>query len=239
MTKLRHYDNEGTARFVTFSTYRGGDYLLEPDVPELFIRHLEAARSKHDLKLLGYVIMPDHVHLVLLSPPGVKLGLVVREIKSRMAREYFAGIGRIPSSPDSDHLRNASNSGRPHLEPFSGRPRIASILGRSQLAPFSGRPQLAVGNNRERKLSSDCPPLACPPSRAVGNSQTAQRVFWQKRCYDHNCRSTAVVKQKIEYCHLNPVRGRLVASPGDYKWSSYNWYRGEGDVPLHMDAYEF
>ena len=167
MTKLRHYDDEGTARFVTFNTYRDGNYLLEAGVPELFLKQLADARSKHNLKLFGYVIMPNHVHLVLLSPPGTKLGLVIGEVKSKMAREYFAGIGR--------------------------------------------------------------------PQLAVGNSQKVQRVFWQKRCYDHNCRSTAVVKEKIEYCHSNPVRGGLVGSPGDYTWSSYNWYMGKNDVPLDMD----
>jgi putative transposase len=164
MPKLRHYDNLGTARFVTFSTYRRGEYLVEPEAPELLIRYLKDARVKHAIKFLGYVIMPDHIHLVLLPPDGTKLGLVVAEIKSRTAREYFAIFGSGLDGP---------------------------------------------------------------------------RVFWQKRCYDHNCRTIDTVREKIVYCHANPVKRGLVQDPADYPWSSYNWYDGRRDVPFEMDAYEF
>jgi hypothetical protein len=34
------------------------------------------------------------------------------------------------------------------------------------------------------------------------------------------------------------VKQGLIASPGLWKWSSYNWYEGRGDVPLEMDAVE-
>jgi hypothetical protein len=61
------------------------------------------------------------------------------------------------------------------------------------------------------------------------------RVFWEPRCYDHNCRSSESVNEKIEYCHHNPVKRGLVADPGAWKWSSYNWYQGITDVPIQMD----
>jgi putative transposase len=158
--ELRHYDDLGTARFVTFSCYRRGKYLLHPEARALLIKHLQQARLKHRFKLLAYVIMPEHVHLVLLPPEGMKLGLVIREIKSKMAREYFA----------------------------------------SRTNPVAGT-----------------------------------RVFWHKRCYDHNCRTPETVREKIEYCHRNPVTRGLTRDPSDYEWSSYNWHLGRRDVPLAMD----
>jgi len=163
MPKLRHYDNLGTSRFVTFSSYRRRKYLLEPGTPELIIAQLRAAREKYLLKFWGYVIMPEHVHLVLLPPDGMKLGLLIREIKSKMARQYFSV-------------------------------RTQGIDG--------------------------------------------QRVFWQKRCYDHNCRSFETVMEKIHYCHFNPVRRGLVSDPADFEWSSYNWYQGRRDVPFAMDEFD-
>ena len=90
MPKLKHFDNLGTARFVPFGCFRQGRYLSDPRARELLIKHIDEARKKHGFKLLGYVIMPEHVHLVLLPPDGMKLGSVIREIKSKMAREYFA-----------------------------------------------------------------------------------------------------------------------------------------------------
>ncbi len=163
MPKLRHFDNLGTARFVTFSSYRREACLLRAGIPELFIKHTHEVRKKHLIKIFGYVIMPEHVHLVLLPPDGLKLGLVIREIKSKMAREYFATV-------------------------------MSEVVG--------------------------------------------QRIFWQTRCYDHNCRSTESVREKINYCHLNPVKRGLVGQPGEYRWSSYNWFQGVTDVPFEMDGCE-
>ncbi len=64
-------------------------------------------------------------------------------------------------------------------------------------------------------------------------------VFWQIRCYDHNCRGPQTVKEKIEYCHKNPVSRGLAKGPEGWRWSSYNWYAGETDVPIAMDEPNF
>gem|GEM_PF-6924353 len=57
------------------------------------------------------------------------------------------------------------------------------------------------------------------------------------RCYDHNCRSSDKVTEKINYCHNNPVTRGLGSEPGQWRWSSYNWYMGQSDVPLEMDEF--
>jgi len=163
MPKLKHYDNLGTARFVTFCCYRMETNLTDSIARKLLIDKIHRAREKHGFKLMAYVIMPEHVHLVLWPPDGMKLGLVIGEIKSRMAREYF-------------------------------RQAMPYIIG--------------------------------------------TKVFWQKRCYDHNCRSPETVREKIDYCHNNPVKRGLASEPGGYDWSSYNWYQGCKDVPLLMDEVE-
>ena len=164
MPKLKHYDNLGTARFVTFSCYRRLKGFKREGVFRLFLKHLQRARIKHNFKLFGYVIMPKHVHLVILPSSGSKLGLIIREIKSNMAREYFSEVVSVPS-------------GETH-------------------------------------------------------------VFWQRRCYDHNCRTPETVVEKINYCHYNPVVRGLVKSPGEWIWSSYKWYQGMKDVPIRMDKIE-
>jgi len=136
----------------------------EAEIFELFINHLEYVRKKYQFKLFGYVIMTNHVHLVLHPKSDTKLGLLIRELKSKMAREYFSEYCK--NIPDGKH------------------------------------------------------------------------IFWQKRCYDHNCRTLETVLEKINYCHNNPVRAGLVGDPGDWKWSSYGWYQGDIDVPIIMDKIE-
>ncbi len=164
MPKLRHFDDEGTARFVTFNCYRNLPALDNCRAKEIVVKYIDNAREKHHFKLLGYVIMPNHVHLVVHPPAEMKLGLVIGEIKSRVARQWF------------------------------GETMIAS--------------------------------------------SAEKRVFWQRRCYDHNCRTLSSAIEKINYCHANPVNKGLVKEMGEWIWSSYSWYQGERSVPLRVDAVE-
>jgi len=61
--------------------------------------------------------------------------------------------------------------------------------------------------------------------------------FWQKRCYDHNCRTPETVLEKINYCHKNPVIRGLVGEPKDWKWSSCRWYEGMDDIVVDIEGY--
>jgi putative transposase len=176
MTNLRHYDHLGTARFVTFSCYHRYRLLRSPHVIDVFIDELERIRRQYRLRLYGYVVMPEHVHLVVWPPDGVELGRVIGQMKSLSARRSL-GLLKEGRGVSVDRLRVARD----------GVKRLA---------------------------------------------------FWQSRCYDHNCRTAEAVREKIEYCHKNPVTRGLVATAGDWRWSSHNWYAGEQDVPLAMDALE-
>ncbi len=63
-------------------------------------------------------------------------------------------------------------------------------------------------------------------------------AFWQRRCYDHNCRTVEAVREKINYCHMNPVKAGMVSDPADWPWSSYYWYHGKRDSIVVIDDIE-
>ena len=65
------------------------------------------------------------------------------------------------------------------------------------------------------------------------------RVFWRRRCCDHNCRNPETVREKIHYCRKNSVTRGLVKTPTDGPWSSYRWYMGLDGVKLEIDGVEF
>ncbi|HHI03232.1 MAG TPA: hypothetical protein ENL22_06910 [candidate division Zixibacteria bacterium] len=65
MTKLRHYDNLGTARFVTLSCCHNFNLLKTDFAITVFLKYLNIIRQKYNVKLFGYVVMPNHVHLIL------------------------------------------------------------------------------------------------------------------------------------------------------------------------------
>ena len=86
MIDLHHYDNLGTARFVTFSCYNRKPLFTDAERFQIFLEELDGARKKHGFSLLGYVIMPTHVHLVIYPNEKSELGKVIGEIKSLSAR---------------------------------------------------------------------------------------------------------------------------------------------------------
>ena len=89
MTRLRHLDNLNTARFVTFTCYHGLPLLDKKEARDIFLNHLQSFRERTGVKLLGYVIMPEHVHLVLFPPSGVLLGREVGKLKAYSAMDLI------------------------------------------------------------------------------------------------------------------------------------------------------
>ena len=65
--KVKHYDN-GEPHFLTFSCYRRMPLLSKDRSRQWFIETLDEARSVHGFHLWAWVVMPEHVH-VLLWPP--------------------------------------------------------------------------------------------------------------------------------------------------------------------------
>jgi REP element-mobilizing transposase RayT len=54
--------------------------------------------------------------------------------------------------------------------------------------------------------------------------QDLQRAFWQARFYDFNVWTTKKRVEKLRYMHRNPVKRGLVATPEQWRWSSYRFY---------------
>ncbi len=84
-------DEPGDAREFTFCCYRRFPFLSKDRTREWFIESLILAREKYEIDLWAYVIMPDHVHLLLFPrDPDLKLGPVVGEIKEAVGRKAVA-----------------------------------------------------------------------------------------------------------------------------------------------------
>ena len=89
MTTLRHFDHLGTARFVTFSCFHRFRLLTSPLVIMTFLEELQRIRVRHQLKLYGYVVMLEHVHLVLWPPRTAQPGRLIGQLKSLSARRML------------------------------------------------------------------------------------------------------------------------------------------------------
>ena len=82
----RHY-GQGDLHFVTFSCYRRRPLLGTPRARDIFVKILDEIRRRHGFQLIGYVVMPEHVHLLLSEPESIDPSKVLQVLKQKVSRE--------------------------------------------------------------------------------------------------------------------------------------------------------
>ena len=82
MTKgLVRYQQTGGFHFLTFSCHGRLPYLGTGTARSLFERSLEAMRLRYDFVVCGYVVMPEHVHLLVSEPKKALLSKAIQALK--------------------------------------------------------------------------------------------------------------------------------------------------------------
>ena len=100
--------------FITCSCYRRLPFLDSPRSRDCFLSILEQARERHRYIVVGYVVMPEHIHLLITEPEVGTPSTVMQVLKQRrLALCYRNGTGEIVSSLISlARSRNPEHSGR-------------------------------------------------------------------------------------------------------------------------------
>ena len=83
---LKRYQTEGHYHFITFSCYRRLPYLDSDRARILFEEALEKLRRRHGFYLFGYVLMPEHVHLLLGEPKHHSLATTLSVLKGETSK---------------------------------------------------------------------------------------------------------------------------------------------------------
>ena len=78
---LVRYEQTGNFHFLTFSCYHRLPYLGEADARDLFEDALERVRQKYKFVVAGYVVMPEHVHVLIGEPQRGNISGVVHALK--------------------------------------------------------------------------------------------------------------------------------------------------------------
>jgi putative transposase len=85
-SKLKRFQTEGHLHFLTFSCHRRLPYLDNDLSRTIFLNALETFRSRHQFFLYGYVLMPEHVHLLLSEPKSQRLDNTLRVLKGQTSK---------------------------------------------------------------------------------------------------------------------------------------------------------
>ncbi|MGP8269286.1 MAG: REP-associated tyrosine transposase [Terracidiphilus sp.] len=78
---LVRYQQSGCFHFISFTCYHRFHHLGTECARELFERSLESMRRRYDFVVCGYVVMPDHVHLLVSEPKKALLSKAIQALK--------------------------------------------------------------------------------------------------------------------------------------------------------------
>jgi putative transposase len=90
----KSYDVEWQPHALTFSCFGRRPFFSGKRSPRWFLEVLNAARQRVRFDLWAFVIMPEHVHLVLLPAPGVLIRQILWQIKRPMTERVLNWVRR-------------------------------------------------------------------------------------------------------------------------------------------------
>jgi putative transposase len=83
---LKRFQRAESLHFITFSCFHRFPYLAAPETKYAVEAVLEQIRSRHNARVYAYVLMPEHVHLLLNEPPTILLGQFLKAFKQTVSR---------------------------------------------------------------------------------------------------------------------------------------------------------
>ena len=94
---LHRYYGAGYLHFITTSCYQRSALLGGPANRDLFLEVMEQVRRRYRFVVVGYVVMPEHVHLLLGEPERGDPSIVMKVLKQSFARRL---LGRTRAAAD-------------------------------------------------------------------------------------------------------------------------------------------
>jgi putative transposase len=78
---LKRYQETRQLHFITFSCYQRAPLLGTAHARDTFLLKFEQVRQWYGFYVVGYVVMPEHVHLLISEPESGRLALVLQMTK--------------------------------------------------------------------------------------------------------------------------------------------------------------
>ena len=178
---LKRFQQSKQTHFVTFSCYHRLPLLNEPRGKRIFELALERVRRRFRLCIYGYVVMPEHVHLLLSEPEREVLASAIKSLKQGVSRRSIGNAEHFWQKRYYDfNIRNYRQFVE-KLEYIHRNPVKRGLCGRPEDWEWSSFLQCATGcegrvqieceweaRRRERAAGSLCPAVELPTQAKTG-----------------------------------------------------------------------
>ena len=88
----RRYYGSNDLHFITCSCYHRQSWLASPRRRDLFLAVFEEVRQRYRFVVVGYVAMPDHIHLLISEPEKGDPSRVMQAIKQGFSRRVLKSL---------------------------------------------------------------------------------------------------------------------------------------------------
>ena len=102
---LKRYQQSLQNHFVTFCCYHRRQLFNSAKSKDIFVSGLERVRRHYRLRVYGYVVMPEHVHLLLSEPEKATLAEALKSLKQGVSRRLIGGAQHFWQERYYDHKR--------------------------------------------------------------------------------------------------------------------------------------
>jgi putative transposase len=93
--RCKRFNDTGHAHFLTFSCFQRRPFLVRDRSRQWLADAVNSARERHDFHVWAYVIMPEHVHLIIFPQREVyEISDVLSSIKQSVAKRALAFVER-------------------------------------------------------------------------------------------------------------------------------------------------
>jgi putative transposase len=92
---LKRYHHSGQKHFITFTCLHRQPLLRSNRAKHLVEVALERVRKKYGMRVYAYVVMPEHVHLLVSEPEHDPLAVAIKSLKQGVSRRLIG---------DADHF---------------------------------------------------------------------------------------------------------------------------------------
>jgi putative transposase len=93
---LKRYQQARQLHYITFTCYHRAAFMAKLHARDIFVQALERVRRWYGFYVVGYVVMPEHVHLLVSEPERATLPLSLQMLKQTVSRKLKTIAGDNP-----------------------------------------------------------------------------------------------------------------------------------------------
>ena len=127
---LHRYYGAGDLHFITCSCFQRQPFLASARYRDLFLTVLEAVRRRYRVVVLGYVVMPEHFHLLISEPQRGTPSTVMQALKLGFTRRVLGEWKRRRGTKQQELWEPTRQLGQPRFYDFnvwSERKRVEKL----------------------------------------------------------------------------------------------------------------